>query len=261
MLLRKLLFSVFIILTIFSVSCSDKDEVVDLLLEEEEEPISEGDTTSTKEDEVELPVKSDTLIFEEKNGIVAAEAEHFYKQEKTDLREWFVSDKINKNDLPDNSLETASNNKFIQILPDTRVTHADELKVGVNFTNTPGELAIISYKVKFNKTGRYYVWVRALSTGSEDNGIHVGMDGKWPESGKRMQWCEGRKKWTWTSKQRTIEEHCGIPYAIYLDVETAGVHDVHFSMREDGFRFDKFLLTQDSLYVPIGNGIDEVVED
>ena len=46
------------------------------------------------------------------------------------------------------------------------------------------------------------------------------------------------------------ENHCGIPHAIYLDVATAGDHTVQFSMREDGFEFDAFLLTTDREFVP-----------
>ncbi|WP_139263259.1 hypothetical protein [Flammeovirga pacifica] len=201
----------------------------------------------------------ENAVFIERDGVVAVEAEHFNKQTKSEVREWFVSDKLGENDLVQKSLTEASNKDFIQIMPDTRVTHDDEVVRGENFTNKPGQLGILHYKVRFNETGRFYVWVRAFSTGSEDNGLHVGLDEDWPESGKKMQWCEGRNEWTWASKQRTKEEHCGIPYKIYVDVKTKGLHEVKFSMREDGFRFDKFLMTKDSLYIPQGKDIKERV--
>ncbi|MCR9294214.1 MAG: DUF5060 domain-containing protein, partial [bacterium] len=105
-----------------------------------------------------------------------------------------------------------------------------------------------------------YVWVRAYSSGSEDNGLHVGIDGTWPESGQRMQWCEGKNSWWWESKQRTASEHCGVPYEIYVDVEEPGLHQIHFSMREDGFEFDKWLMTTNrELQRPVGVGPDSVV--
>jgi hypothetical protein len=116
---------------------------------------------------------------------------------------------------------------------------------GENFSNQPGKLAILVYPVHFNTTGRYYVWVRAYSTGSEDNGIHVGLDGTWPESGRRLQWCEAKNSWRGESMQRTEAEHCGEPYKIYLDIEQPGLHTIEFSMREDGFEFDKWLMTKD----------------
>ena len=31
------------------------------------------------------------------------------------------------------------------------------------------------------------------------------------------------------------------PHGIYLDISTPGEHEIQFSMREDGFEFDKFL--------------------
>lgn len=139
---------------------------------------------------------------------------------------------------------SASGQAYLEALPDTRVTHDDVLVRGENFSNKPGKIAIIGYPIRFTTPGRYYVWVRAYSTGTEDNGIHVGLNGQWPASGQRMQWCEGQNAWTWASKQRTKEEHCGVEKQIYLDIPSAGVHTVNFSMREDGFEFDAFVLTQ-----------------
>lgn len=96
------------------------------------------------------------------------------------------------------------------------------------------------------------------TTGSEDNGIHVGLNGEWPESGQRMQWCEGKHQWTWASKQRTQQVHCGVPKLIYLEVEKEGWNTVSFSMREYGFEFDKFLLSQ--VYFNPEEGIPELIK-
>ncbi len=181
-------------------------------------------------------------ISSEINGRVEVEAEHFTAQTKAERRKWVI--------VKDQHASLASGESYIECRPDTRVTHDDKLIPGENFSNIAGEMAVLSYQVNFKTTGRYYVWVRAYSTGSEDNGIHVGLDGQWPESGKRMQWCEGKNAWTWESKQRTQAVHCGEPYLIYLDVEAAGRHIVQFSMREDGFEFDKFLLTREKNFRP-----------
>ena len=206
-----------------------------------------------------IPLVSDQVIFQENNGAVAVEAEYFYKQSKSEMRQWYVKSKesVSSDDLSA-SKQThlkASNNAYVEILPDTRVTHSDALVKGENFSNKGGELGILHYKVRINEPGRYYVWVRAFSTGSEDNGIHVGLNGEWPAHGQRMQWCKGKNKWTWESKQRTKKEHCGVPKEIYLDIEKAGIHDIQFSMREDGFEFDKFILTKDSNFTPKNEGL------
>jgi hypothetical protein len=161
------------------------------------------------------------------------EAEDFFAQRQTAKREWKVLNGLG-----------ASGGKYVQALPDTRTTHDDKLVTGENFSNRPGEMAVLSYRVKFPSPGRYAVWVSAYSTGTEDNSIHAGLNGAWPESGARMQWCEGKNKWTWASKQRTADEHCGVEGKIWLDVPSAGEHTVEFSMREDGFRFDRFRLVK-----------------
>jgi len=72
-------------------------------------------------------------------------------------------------------------NDILEVLPDKRRNNKDKLIHGENFSNEPGKMALLVYPVHFNTPGRYYVWVRAYSTGSEDNGLHVGIDDTWPE--------------------------------------------------------------------------------
>ncbi len=146
---------------------------------------------------------------------IRVEAETFASQEKTSIRKWETKTGLD-----------ASGGSYLQALPDTRLTHDDKLIKGENFTDEPGLMAVLSYKVKFPAPGRYYVWVSAYSSGSEDNSIHVGLNGTWPASGQRMQWCEGKNKWTWASKQRTAANHCGEPGKIWLDIPVAGEHTV-----------------------------------
>ncbi|WP_347841285.1 DUF5060 domain-containing protein [uncultured Draconibacterium sp.] len=204
------------------------------------------------------PIVENNVVFEEEKGMMAVEAEYYFKQSKTDVRQWYRTSKNEQanvgRDEDASHCKDAGNNAYVEILPDTRVTHGDKLTAGENFSNTAGEMAILHYKVKINNPGRYYVWVRAYSSGSEDNGIHVGINGTWPETGQRMQWCEGKNNWRWESKQRTEKNHCGEAYKIYLDIDEAGEHEIMFSMREDGFEFDRFLLTNEKEYIPQGIG-------
>ena len=170
-------------------------------------------------------------------GDIIIEAENYVSIERNGVRSW------------KNMKDTcASGGEYIFITPDSRVTHDDSLCNGVNFSNKPGDMCIVNYKLNFKTPGRYYVWVRAKSTGSEDNSVHVGLNGNWPESGARMQWCQGKNKWWWESKQRTQKEHCGVPYQIFIDIDKRGLHTIQFSMREDGFRMDKFLLTSNRYF-------------
>lgn len=208
-------------------------------------------------------IVSSDLVFEEVNGIVAIEAEYFYKQSKSENRQWY---RTSKNETPSVGRDEdvthilgASNNAYLEILPDTRVTHSDKLIHGESFSATGGDMAVLHYKVNINTPGKYFVWVRAYSVGSEDNGIHVGIDGEWPESGQRMQWCKGKDSWKWGNSKRTDKVHCGVPGLIFLDIDKAGPHEIVFSMREDGFEFDKFILTTDPDFKP-GEGVGPVVK-
>jgi len=179
----------------------------------------------------------------EADGLLEVEAESFDRQTLTEVRKWEVIS-------TGAHAKSASGNAYVEVLPDTRETHDDKLIRGENFTNEPGVMAVLEYDVSITNPGRYFVWVRAYSTGTEDNGIHVGIDGTWPESGQRMQWCEGKNVWTWASKQRTAEQHCGVPGLIWLDVDKPGRHTVMFSMREDGFEMDAWSLASDPGFIP-----------
>ena len=196
---------------------------------------------------------------------IVVEAEHFESQTSVDKRKWYELKKSGT--LPElegvgepktwvrgilSASKPASKGRFLRLLPDTRRTHDDKLIHGENFSPDPGKMAILSYRVEFPQPGRYYVWVRAFSTGTEDNGIHVGLNGSWPEHGRRMQWSDPKREWVWGCAQRTEDVHSGVPMEIYLDVPNAGTHTVQFSMREDGFAFDQFLLTRDREYRPNG---------
>jgi len=190
----------------------------------------------------------------EQDGHLRVEAEAFDRQTHDAVRRWVrISSSAASTPKPDSDEShsaTASGGAYLEALPDTRATHDDKLIPGENFTNEPGDMAIVEYDIEIPHPGKYFVWVRAYSTGPEDNGIHVGLDGDWPESGQRMQWCEGKNAWTWASKQRTEEVHCGVPGLIYLDIKSPGRHTVMFSMREDGFEMDSWELARDPDYRP-----------
>lgn len=191
--------------------------------------------------------------FEEKNGFLEVEAEAFHtKTNNGTKRDWVIlsADEITDKNNTSCVILKASNDAYIQALPDTRVTHKDPLIHGENFFPIAGMGGIVSYKIQINTPGKYYVWANAFSTGTEDNGVHVGINEEWPESGARMQWCEGKNKWTWSSAQRLPKNHCGTANTISLNFETKGTYIISFSMREDGFKMDRWIITTDSSFIP-----------
>lgn len=196
--------------------------------------------------------------YEEQNGLIVIEAEDFTAQAKDDTRRWLRFDRQTPaHRYPDADplhLKDASNGSYLEILPDTRTNHSEPLIKGENFSDKPGVLAILAYPVFISTPGRYYVWARSFSTGPEDNGVHIGINGRWPESGQRLQFCKDKHQWTWSSAQRRPESHCGSPRTVWLDIAESGMHNILVSMREDGFELDKLILARDVKYEPKGQG-------
>ncbi len=182
--------------------------------------------------------------------MIIVEAENFIAQHADGVRRWYrVDDAAAATPEPDpdpRHLERASGGAYLELLPDTRTTHDDRLIAGDNFTEAAGSVAVLTYDVSFPAAGRYYVWTRIFATGTEDNGLHVGINGNWPASGRRIQFCSGRGQWFWDNRQRTEAQHCGVPGGVWIDVPAPGVHRVSFAMREDGVEFDAFFLTRDA---------------
>jgi len=119
----------------------------------------------------------DSIVVTE-SGTAVIEAENYSAQHNADTRRWIVfnSQSNNAHGLADSDklhLEGTSNNAYIELLPDSRTNHYEPLVHDVNFSATPGKLAVLTYPVYFDAPGRYFVWARAFSSGSEDNGLHT----------------------------------------------------------------------------------------
>ena len=198
-------------------------------------------------------------VFESSDGLLVIEAEDFLKQTLTDKRKWYITtSEIFPNVTPDSDsvhLEGISGGAYVEVLPDTRHTHDDLMVHGENFDDNPGALAILHYKVHFNTPGKYYVWLRAYSSNSEDDSYHIGLDDEWPESGLRWRTLIN-DEWGWQRLRRNPPEleHEPIGLLSYIDVEHAGSRELQISMREDGGEIDKIVLALDEAYVPEGLG-------
>ena len=172
------------------------------------------------------PIVTPDLVFEEVEGFVAVEAEHFFKQEKADVRAWYLTtaDSVSrlKPDADPSHVAGAGGGAYLEILPDTRKNHGEKLVHGENFVNEPGKMAVpqlprvLQHAWEVPRLG-----ARGTSTGTEDNGMHAGINGTWPASGQRMQWT-AKRKWVWNSKQRTQKVHGGVNGLLYLHVNKPG---------------------------------------
>ncbi|MGI9295940.1 MAG: hypothetical protein ACR2PS_18305, partial [Pseudomonadales bacterium] len=185
-------------------------------------------------------------IFDDDYVYIGVEAEEFTSKDDR----WVLTDSTTgeQPDDPDgNHSDGSSGGVYFELLPDIRVTHDDEFGPPTAYWGAPGTGPEMEWDITIPEPGRYYVHIRAYSTGTEDNGIHVGIDGGWPESGRRMQFCTAGQGWSWSSKQRDSGGNgsCGAQKTIYFDIAVAGDHTVAVSAREDGFEIDRLILIKD----------------
>ncbi len=173
---------------------------------------------------------------------VHVEAEEYSNK---DERWYLYSDSVTPDvtEDPDGShISGASDSSYMEVLPDNRVTGEDS---GVDaLWPTAGTGPSIDYTFNIPETGRYMVYVRSYSTGTEDNSVHAGINGSWPIDARTLQVpCGPKRAWIWGNKKRTEDNHCGDPdFPVYLDVAVSGVNTISFSAREDGFELDSFFL-------------------
>lgn len=196
-----------------------------------------------------LPAQSAEVRQDDDYIAIVIEAEDF--DDKDDRWVLTQPDTPTQSDDPDpNHSASAVGQSYLELLPDLRVTHDDV------FPQAPDPLAFwgegivaprANYTVNFPEAGRYHIHVRAFSTGTEDNGLHLGLNSQFPESAKRLQLCSAGQGWTWSSRQRYSggAGACGTRFTVWLDVEEPGIQTVHVAPREDGFELDRFMLIKD----------------
>ena len=169
--------------------------------------------------------------FAQKPGVgnmVVMEAENFHDQQARNGKSWQTVS-------PRHSSAQAS----LQALPNT----------GTNVqTNYATQSPHLAYRAVFEVPGRYYVWVRATGATTDDDSLHIGLNGQPVASGERIE--QIFDFWTWTS----VRNGGG---RAFVDVAEAGEHVIDVWMREDGVIIDKILLTTDVAFEPEGQGMVE----
>ena len=170
-----------------------------------------------------LPVAC--TLYKEGSGTVTVEAENFHVNKATSSN-WVLRSDI----------AGASGSKFMRAEPDVGINHNTAYAV-----NSP----MLGFNVSFTTAGTYHVWVRGYSTNGSSDSVHVGLDGKEISTSDRIN-SFSSNNWTW--HKNTMD---GSPATLNI---TPGEHVINVWMREDGFRFDKIILTTNSAFVPGGTG-------
>jgi hypothetical protein len=117
--------------------------------------------------------------------------------------------------------------------------------------------AVLTYKIKFIRSGQLYIWARASRTGGGDDSYHAGIDGVITDSSTFLTFHMtdfDYGTWGWIYYRATAGQAS-------VNIPSVGVHDLNIYIRENGFRIDKILLTDDpsTSYTPEGMGPDETL--
>src|SRR5688572_16092594 len=103
----------------------------------------------------------------------------------------------------------------------------------------------LNYTMTMTQTGTHYVWVRLRGTSTNDDAVHVGVNGtliSWGALGV----ADASGAWRW-------KQYAGSRRLAFA-VAAPGVVSLNVWMREDGVALDKILVTRDAAYVPSGTG-------
>lgn len=163
--------------------------------------------------------------FIEANGTVVMEAESFAGNTPRSAHRW------------DRVAHVPASGQALMVANPNANQHID-----TGYATTSPELA---YPVLFTTPGTYYVWVRGRGATADDDSLHVGIDGAAVATADRISGFGNTLGWS----RDTMD---GAPAT--LEVTTPGVHQIHVWMREDGFWFDKLLLTTNANFWPWGAG-------
>jgi uncharacterized repeat protein (TIGR03806 family) len=184
--------------------------------------------------EVETGQLAETLNFTTSAGLVSAEAENFSSNTGAGTFTWIRR-----------SETSASGGAAMLASPDNGTAN------NTGFTTTSPRLNFVT---TFAQTGTYYVWVRGRDSGAtlgNGDSVHVGMDGQALTSSDRISGFTGSFGWT----RATLDN-----VNATISVTTTGQHTINVWMREDGFVFDKLVLTTDASYTPTGSGPAETAQ-
>jgi hypothetical protein len=166
----------------------------------------------------------DTSNFQEENGQVVLEAEHF---------NWQIGE-VNQAWITQTTQTGYVGSGYVNAWPDV-----DRLYTGI-FTTTSPQL---EYTINFTTTGTYYVWARGYAPNAAGDSVYISLDGQTPALLTGLP----PRQWAWANRTLSGQE-------VTLEVTEPGEHTLFLWQREDGLKLDRIVLTVDDSYNPEGNG-------
>ncbi len=107
----------------------------------------------------------------------------------------------------------------------------------------------LEYDINFVRTGTHYIWYRASATSGNDDSAWLHVDGERPadrtEANRAsMTGFNNNADFVWRSQ---AQDGGG---QMSFEIDTLGFHTISLARREDGSRFDKFVITTDPNFDP-----------
>jgi PKD repeat protein len=195
------------------------------------------DSGATDSDTLTISAINSSGIFQEVNGQVVMEAEHY---EQVIDRENPINNVMYSWD-EDTSVAGYTGTAALQASPDVGGSLWQEYLYEDNATEA-------RYRVNFQTAGTFYVWIRNLCDSGTSDSLHVGIDGVGSTSmdfGQSTSW-----KWSGNARTGGFAE---------VTVTEPGEHVINVWMREDGTRMDKIILTTTPYLYPSGDGPAETL--
>lgn len=169
----------------------------------------------------------DSSAFQEENGQVTMEAEHF---------NWQIG-QLNRSWISQTMLTGYAGSGYLDAGPDVDVLHTQP------FTTTSPQL---EYRINFTTTGTYYVWLRGYAPNAAGDSLYVALDDQPPVILTGLP----PRQWGWANDSSSGNR-------VTVTVASPGEHKLFLWQREDGLRLDRLVLTLDSNDEPIGVGPTE----
>ncbi len=106
----------------------------------------------------------------------------------------------------------------------------------------------LDFEVNFAKTGIHFVWIRGIGASGFDDSVHVGLNNSAVASADRITKFSPSPGWSGQTMDGVVAT---------INVTSLGLNTINVWMREDGFVFDKLVLSTDATFTPTGSGPSE----
>ncbi|MFW2404642.1 MAG: chitobiase/beta-hexosaminidase C-terminal domain-containing protein, partial [Gammaproteobacteria bacterium] len=113
-----------------------------------------------------------------------------------------------------------------------------------NKTNYESASPRLDYEVEFAHAGTHFIWIRGIGSSDFDDSLHVGLNGSGSSSSEGITYFINGSTFSWANTSLVTGS------VATVNVPSPGLHTLNIWMREDGFVFDKVVLTKNASLDP-----------